>query len=277
LKQAGSEGSSKPERSGRCVMRSLMNMKNKKVNPTECFQCGMPVAADQQGAVRFRGYKLVYCNQACWDAKGAEEQTRRKRATALHEAGHTLGNRLAKIPIETATIVPCRKYDGHVKGGGLAKYEEQAVIDLLGHAAELEFECYEGSKFYFEVTSDYAQALENIKRPLKNQRSEAWALANGYVHREPAYYEHEGEQRVLHKVGDPKWLFNRFDFRCREHYRSWMKATRLKKSDWKPLYDAARRKARRLAKQYRAYIERVAELLLQHETLTDDMIPQLGE
>lgn len=253
-------------------------MKNKKANPTECYHCGKPVAADQQGAVRFRGYKLVYCNQACWDAKGAEEQTRRKRATALHEAGHTLGYRLANIPIDRATIVACKKFNGHVKGDGRAKYEDEAVIDLMGHAAELEFGCYEGSDFDFEGTSDHEQALKNIKNPMKDERSKVWALANGYIHTEDEpYMVIDGEMNYFHRKGDPKFLFNRWDFRMNSHYRSWLKATRLKKSEWKPKYDAVRRKARRLAKQYRAYIERVAELLLQHETLTDDMIPQLGE
>jgi ATP-dependent Zn protease len=197
-----------------------------------------------------------------------------RSSTAYHEAGHCLGFRFFGIPIEKATIVPSHRYAGCVTAPDITLWEHQAVIDLLGHAAELEFG-FADSYRLFNYTEDYAHALENIKRPMKYKRSDEWALVHGYVHKEIDYYEFEGKQEIRHEKGQPKFIYGRYDFRLTSDYRSWMKATRLRKEDWKPSYDRIRRKARRLAKKHRAYIEKVATLLMDHSTLTDDMIPQL--
>lgn len=200
-----------------------------------------------------------------------EIYTKQKWAIAYHEAGHVLGFRLAGTKIEKATIIPSRHFDGHVQGEW-CKTEDSVVCDCLGHAAELAFGVYNG---WGGHTSDYEQAEERLKDPIKWARSKAWALTHGYVHRETTYYEYEGKQEVRDKEGDPKFLYSRFDFRLNADYRDWRKATRIAKAEWKPAFDKAVRKARRLAKKHRAYIELVAGLLMEHNTLTDDQIPQL--
>jgi hypothetical protein len=55
--------------------------------------------------------------------------------------------------------------------------------------------------------------------------------------------------------------------------RDWMKAVRVTKSEWKPKFNKYVRKARRVAKKHRAYIEMVARLLTEKSTLTDAEIP----
>jgi integrase len=57
--------------------------------------------------------------------------------------------------------------------------------------------------------------------------------------------------------------------------KEWRKAIRVPKSEWKPKFDSLRRKARRLARKHREWIERVAKLLMEKRTLTDKEIPQL--
>jgi len=52
---------------------------------------------------------------------------------------------------------------------------------------------------------------------------------------------------------------------------------RVTKAEWLPVFHSYRRKARRLGKKHRAWIEQVAKLLMEHGTLTSDQIPQLGD
>ncbi len=203
-----------------------------------------------------------------------EIYTKQKWAIAYHEAGHVLGFRLAGTKIKEATILPSRHYDGHVVANEYTKIEDGVVCDCLGHAAEVEFGVYNG---WGGHGSDYEHAEERLKDPIKWARSKAWALAHGYVHEETTYYEYEGEQHIRDEAGKPKFLYNRFDFRLGADYRDWRKVTRIAKKDWKPEFDRLVRKARRLAKKHHAYIQQVAELLMQHNTLTDDQIPQLQE
>jgi hypothetical protein len=198
--------------------------------------------------------------------------TKQNWAIAYHEAGHVLGFRLAGTKIKTATILPSRHYEGHVQGEW-TRLEESVVCDCLGHAAELEFGVYNG---WGGHSSDYQHAEERLKDPIRWARSKAWALAHNYIHTENRFpYEWEGKTEYRYTKGEVMSLFNRSDFRLYADYRDWRKATRIAKAEWKPAFDKAVRKARHLANKHHAYIQQVAELLMQHDTLTDDQIPQL--
>lgn len=204
-----------------------------------------------------------------------EIYTKQKWAIAVHEAGHVLGFRLAGTPIKEATIIASRSYDGHVVASDYTKTEDSVVCDCLGHAAELEFGVYNG---WGGHGSDYEHAAERLKDPIKWDRSKAWALAHGYVYKENQFpYEWEGKTEYRYVKGEVMHLYNRFDFRLYADYRDWRKATRVVKKDWKPEFDKLVRRARRLAKKHHDYIQKVAELLMIHNTLTDDQIPQLQE
>jgi hypothetical protein len=56
-----------------------------------------------------------------------------------------------------------------------------------------------------------------------------------------------------------------------------MKAVRVMKSEWKPKFDKYVRKARRVARKHRAYIEMVARLLTEKGTFTDAGIPLIED
>lgn len=55
------------------------------------------------------------------------------------------------------------------------------------------------------------------------------------------------------------------------------KKVRIAKAEWKPAFDRYVRKARRLARKHRGFIERMALLLVTERTLSDSDIPRLGE
>lgn len=186
---------------------------------------------------------------------------------AVHEAGHCLGNRLAGTAITSATIIPTSRWcDGSVTSKEWMKREDDVISSLLGHAAELEFG-FDG--FTFGHLPDYEHAANRLKATVKWRKSDDWALAHGYV-----------------ENGKPRFLFHRIDFMTRPRggagggsasvdYKSWRGATRVTKKEWKPEFNRMRQRARRVAKKHHAYIEHVANLLMEHKTLTDDMVPQL--
>jgi hypothetical protein len=261
-------------------MRSLMmTMKNKKVNPNECFQCGKPVAADQPDSIRWEDSEVVYCNEQCWVDRRAETERMRLWTTAVHEAGHVLGARLGKRFIKNATIVPSKKFLGRVRSvPDLDKpYKEAHAYSieewLLGHAAVVEFgiDHVDG----YGHSYDYEQVAKMLKEPIRDAKSKAWAERTGIYGR--CVVGGEERKHTPYTTWDIRPRYSYVNGKTINHVKDWQKSVRVTKSEWKPEFDKQVRKARRLAKQYRAYIERVAELLLQHETLTDDMIPQLGE
>jgi hypothetical protein len=219
-------------------------MKHKKANPNECFQCGKPISADQE-ALRFEidgCPSVTYCNRACFDARRADMQRRRDWEIAIHEAGHCLGSRLAKSAIRVATIEPGGlKTEGHIRSTTFG-WEENITEYLLGHAAELEFGIDNDGHDY-----DYSQAVKDLKDMIK-----------------------VGKHGVEAACKTSRWQFPSHAL-WREHQRK----LRLPKEEWKPEFDKRVRKARRLAKKYRAWIERVANLLVEKRTLTDKEIPRL--
>jgi ATP-dependent Zn protease len=189
-----------------------------------------------------------------------ERQKRHDWITAIHEAGHVLGARLAGSEIYKATIVPSKRFDGCVKANTFSHSEEGMVEFLLGHAAELEF----GFASWGEG-HDYVQVEKALKDPIKWRKSEAWAKTNN--------------QKETFIVSG--WQINprsRWDAKTGQHVslvKEWRKAVRVSKKEWKPEFDRMRRKARRLARKHRDWIERVAKLLMEKRTLTDKEIPEL--
>jgi hypothetical protein len=180
--------------------------------------------------------------------------------TAIHEAGHVLGARLAGSEIYEATIVPSKRFHGYVKANTFLYSEEGMVEFLLGHAAELEF----GFDSWGEG-HDYAQVEKALKDPIRWRKSKAWAKAN--------------DQKETFIVSC--WQISprsRWDAKTGQHVslvKEWRKAVRVSKKEWKPEFGRLRRKARRLARKHRAYIEKVARLLVEKRTLTGKEIPQL--
>lgn len=231
-------------------------MKRKEPNPNECFHCGKPVAADKPDAVRwdYEG-SPIYCDRVCWEARREANEREELRKTAIHESGHCLGARLAGSVITEATIVP--KGDllrggslGHIKSTTVL-YEDSIIENLMGHAAELEFDIVNDGHGL-----DYAHAQKEIREMLKSKRSEKLSIPR-FEWDVPGYKPWMSRTNAATPV------------------KEWRKQMQVKKSEWKPEFDRYVRKARRLAKKYRAWIEQVAELLLKHKTLTDEQIPQL--
>lgn len=250
-------------------------MKRKEVSPNQCFHCGKRVGANQPGAIRWDFSDVVYCDRACWDARSEEQEKLRLWITAIHEAGHCLGARLAGRFITKATIVPSKKFDGCVKSEpihyktytGAYRIEEW----LLGHAAEVEFGFTEGCGHDY----DYEQVAEQLKAPIRHAKSEAWAKRTGIYGR----YAGNGEKHAPYSTWDinPRYRYENVKGKLVfvDHIKDWLKSVRVTKAEWKPEFDRYVRKARRLARKYRAWIERVAKLLMEKRTLTDKDIPPL--
>lgn len=214
-------------------------VKRKRANPNECFHCGKPVGSGQPGSIRFHFSDVVFCDRSCWDARPAEMKAVRQRQTSVHEAGHCLGARLAKSEITIATIEPDGvKSEGHIRSTTL-RWEDSITELLLGHAAEREFG-FDGKGH----GSDYERAEKELKEMMKHR-----------------------------KHGDATLRTARWQFSSDALWRRHLMRLRMTRKEWKPEYDKRVRKARRLAKKYRAWIEHVAKLLLEKRTLTDKDIP----
>ncbi|HEV2173984.1 MAG TPA: hypothetical protein VGR71_10470 [Nitrospira sp.] len=245
-------------------------MKRKKANPNECFQCGKPVGADQPGSSRWDFSDVVYCDRACWDARREEGERTRLWMTAVHEAGHCLGARLGNRRITKATIEPSKKFDGcvHSEHDISKPVFSTYVIEewLLGHAAEVEFGFTGGIGHDW----DYDHVVEMLKAPIKSAKSKAWSERTG-IWGKVGKHKH-----APYSTWDinPRWGYGT-DGKTVNYVKDWRKSVRVTKPEWKPEFDKYVRKARRLAKKYRAWIECVANLLLEKRTLSDKNIPRL--
>jgi hypothetical protein len=166
-----------------------------------------------------------------------------KWITAVHEAGHALGARLAGSEITEATVVPTANYSGQVHTMTFG-WEQGITECLLGHAAELEFG-YQGD---YGHGGDYDQAQKLLKDLIKYERSETLGIPHFEWDVRPRYAYRDGKYVNL--------------------LQEWRNKMRVKKSEWKPRFDSYRRRARRLAKKHRAYIEKVALLLVEKSTLS---------
>jgi hypothetical protein len=164
-------------------------------------------------------------------------------SVAVHEAGHCLGFRVARQPIDRATIEPTARYEGNVRPApGILGWDKEIVVDLLGHQAELEFGV--GTCGHYK---DEQHAVSQIKSMLKIEKHGLDAACK-----------------------TARWQFGSYQL-WREH----QKMLRLTKAEWQTVLNRYRRHARRLAKKHRAWIEQVAKLLIKKRTLTDKEISQL--
>jgi hypothetical protein len=110
---------------------------------------------------------------------GIQQEQARKYITAIHEAGHVLGERLMGGKIKEATILSSYRYLGQVK----PEFDLKACIDwkgtiirlLLGHAAELEF----GYRSEYGHGSDYAKVEKMLKEDIKGEKSKTWSQKTG--------------------------------------------------------------------------------------------------
>jgi len=181
--------------------------------------------------------------------------------SAIHEGGHVLGARLAGSEIYEATIVPSKSFDGWVKTDTFSHREEGMVEALLGHAAELEF----GLRYSWGAEHDYAKVEKTLKERIRWRKSKAWAKAND-----------QGETAIISDSEiHPRSRWDAKTGRRVNLVNDWRKAVRVSRKEWKLEFDRLRRKARRLARKHRAYIEKVATLLVEKCTVTDEEIPQL--
>lgn len=217
----------------------------------KCYQCGKPVAADSKEAVRFEQTELqrkygylppVYCDRECFAARHAEMERKRNWEVSVHETGHILGTRLAGEKIFVATVEPeGLKTEGHCRTTTVG-WEDRIIEYLLGHAAELEFGIDNDG-----YDHDYRQAVKLLKDHLKIRK-----------------------HGIKDALKSSRWQFPSH-YLWREHQRK----LRMTKGEWKAKFDRLRRKARRLARKHRDWIERVAALLVERRTLTDKEIPPL--
>jgi len=250
-------------------------MKRKKPNPTKCFQCGNPVTADQAGAIRWDYKSPVYCDRACWEARLAEQEKLRLWITAIHEAGHCLGARLGSRKIKEATIVSSKRFDGCVanKFEPSQPYSSKYLIEewLLGHAAEVEFGFTGGTGHEY----DYKQVVEMLKAPIKSAKSKEWSERTGIWGRSLNHITNQYEECPVYSTWDIRPRYSYVNGKTVNHVKDWRKSVRVTKAEWKPEFDKYVRKARALAKKHRTWIERVAKLLMEKRTLTDEDIPTL--
>ncbi len=186
------------------------------------------------------------------------EQLRQQRRlqTAIHEAGHVLGARLHGSKVKSATIVATKDYQGIVYSTTI-KWEENVIEYLLGYAAEIQFGYVERRRWFQGHGEDYARAEKAIKEHLRYKKSEAWSEQTGI----------KGWRGTV--------PCHRHDFQLGVHYKMWRKAVRIAKGEWTPIFNRLRRKARRLAEKHAVYIKKVADLLTEKDTLTDEEIPHL--
>jgi hypothetical protein len=194
-----------------------------------------------------------------------EIQKRHDWITAIHEAGHALGCRLAGCPVVKATIEPKRDWDGHVQHTVLVSFEQGALISLVGRAAEVEFSVPDN----WGYDADYAHAEKDIKASIRLAKCEAWSKRTGIWSRlngRKVAVAHRWDvcPRVSYEGG-----------KLADHVADWKRSVRVKPGEWKAEFDRLRRKARRLARKRRDWIERIAKLLAEKRTLTDEEIPQL--
>ena len=110
---------------------------------------------------------------------GIQQEQARKWITAIHEAGHVLGERLMDSKIKEATILPSYRYLGQVKPEFDLKvcfdWKGTIICLLLGHAAELEF----GYSSEYGHSSDYVRVEKLMKEPIKYEKSKAWSKKTG--------------------------------------------------------------------------------------------------
>jgi hypothetical protein len=187
-------------------------------------------------------------------------------STAVHEAGHVLGVRLAGAKIHEATIIGKGRYEGHVLHYGWrvgdfrfiapaknsydsCDYDDYIMMIMLGELAELELG-FPGNT----SDSDYNKITKWLKHGIRIKKSRKWCRDHGINSVITSYKQLEPQ-----------------------HVSSWRRAARVPflefATEWIRLAD----KARPLAKKYRWFIERVARLLVEKKTITDEEIPQLVE
>jgi hypothetical protein len=205
---------------------------------------------------------------------GAAEAILRTQMTAIHEAGHVLGCRLGGYPVTTATVQPTKTTLGRVSSSRLKGWDDAIIEALLGHAAELEF----GFQKSYGYETDYRHAEAELKELLRIQKSKAWSQKTGLRGTTFNHLSKQTESCNIYTHWDVP------DGGCRDakgsfvsYHADWKKAVRISKSEWKSVFDGYVRKARRLAKKHRTYIETVANLLMEKQKLTDAEIPQLEE
>ena len=204
-----------------------------------------------------------------------QRQREQRLQTAIHEAGHVLGARLAGSKVTSATIVPSRGYLGLVRSTTFG-WEENIIECLLGYAAELQFGYktpYRGRWGWAGHSEDYEKATKNLKEMLKTRKSDVWSKHTGIY-----------GKLVVNGVERTHTPYHRWDINPRFRYvdgkpvdmvKDWQKALRLRKAELKQAFNLYRRKARRLAAKHADYIKQVADLLVEKQTLTDDDIPPL--
>lgn len=233
--------------------------------------------SDKADAVRWEGVDICYCNEGCFAARRAEQEHLRLWTTAVHEAGHVLGARLGRRTIKKATIVPSKKFLGCVSSEtDIDKpYKETQAYRmeewLLGHAAVVEYGIDDIDGHGHDY--DYEQVAKMLKEPIRDEKSKAWSERTGIYGRHVLDgVEHKHTPYSTWDI-NPRWKYE--DGKPINLVKDWKKSVRVTKAEWKPEFDKQVRKARRLAKKYRNYIKVVADLLMEHETLTDEEIPQL--
>jgi hypothetical protein len=127
-----------------------------------------------------RAYRMERTVMATVSVAGAQQEQTRRWITAIHEAGHVLGERLMGSKIKEATILPTRRFDGQVTPEiDLQNYrydhEGTIICLLLGHLAELEF----GYRREYGHGSDYAKVEKMLKERIKGEKSKAWSKKTG--------------------------------------------------------------------------------------------------
>jgi ATP-dependent Zn protease len=189
-------------------------------------------------------------------SKKVTEQDRidyERRVTAYHEAGHVLafavigkkhGLKVAEV-VGDASIKPKRSTNGRVRPVYGFYWGEEAVIFYAGHAAELEFGL---ENPLWGWMRDYEMADEAIRNIVRHRRSD--------------------------KLGIPMfaWQVKPDTHAARKEWRRKMRVT---EAEIAPHAKRFKAQARRLVAKHRDYVENVARLLIERETVEGKELPEL--
>lgn len=200
------------------------------------------------------------------DVSNLTAEQSERMMVAVHEAGHVLGCRIVGTPVVKATIEPTKKNDGHVLHTKMVTWEDSALISYMGRAAELEFG-YKDDDWGSYL--DYEHSEKELREDMRFQKSKAWSARSGIWGRL------NGRKTTVYAAWDINPRTRWENGKPVDMVRDWKKSVRVTKKEIQPTIDRLRRKARRLARKHHNYIERVANLLLEKGTLTDEEIPQL--
>ncbi|MDR1443535.1 MAG: ATP-dependent zinc metalloprotease FtsH [Treponema sp.] len=180
-----------------------------------------------------------------------------RRMTAVHEAGHALLHYFLKDadPLHKVTVVP----HGRALGMAMSLPEEDSYSRTRGWMRDRIVICYGGwiaeMLFYGETTTGTKQDIQQATEMARHMACE-WGMAEELG---PVAYGQEEEPIFLGKE-------------IARHKDYSEETARLIDKAVKEILDSARSEARKILEDHKTELEKLAEALLNRETLVDDEV-----